>query len=357
MKKLTALTLSLAMAATLLAGCQSSTSSSAPAPQSTPAQEGSSVAASAVVEDSIGFPADETITLIVPGKAGGGSDLAIRYIATALTNEYGLTTTVSNYDSNTIGHQTLANSANDGTYVTLATAALNIQYITGSSELNPLEDFTLIAALQDNGFTTLAVPADAPYDTFEEFVAYAKENPGMINAGQPANGNNTFAFGMLESALGVDFNAVECASESDRLTNLSGGFIDVGFVGVGNAVQYSEAGKIKILGTLAADGYTRDDLDATLPDNFKTLQEQGFENCVWGVQHYLLGPAGMDAAQVEAMNAALKTVMENAECSEGISSLGQIPEWHDVAESHEIQQAEFDRLVGVAKDLGTYVNG
>lgn len=353
MKKLLALALSLVMLTALLAGCQSGASS---APASTPADT-STPAEPAAEPDAIGFPEDETITLIVPGKAGGGSDLALRYISDAMTRELGLTTTVSNYDSNSIGHQTLANSANDGTYVTLATAALNIQYITGSSELNPLEDFTMIAALQDNGFTTLAVPADAPYDTFAEFVEYAKANPGKINAGQPANGNNTFAFGMLEKVLGVDFNAVECASESDRLTNLSGGFIDIGFVGVGNAVQYSEAGMIKILGTLAADGYIRDDLDPTLPDNFKTLQEQGFADCVWGVQHYLLGPAGMDAAQVEAMNAAMKIVMENAACSEGISGLGQLPQWHNVEESKAIQQAEFDRLVQVSKDLGTYVNG
>ena len=31
----------------------------------------------------IGFPEKSTITLVVPGKAGGGSDLAIRYYAQA----------------------------------------------------------------------------------------------------------------------------------------------------------------------------------------------------------------------------------------------------------------------------------
>ena len=49
-------------------------------------------------------------------------------------------------------------------------------------------------------------------------------------------------------------NSVECASEADRLTNLAGGFIDVGVVGVGNAVEYEKAGKLKVIGTVASDG-------------------------------------------------------------------------------------------------------
>ena len=44
------------------------------------------VMAPAAFAEDIGFPEKETITLVVPGKAGGGSDLAIRYYAQALTD-------------------------------------------------------------------------------------------------------------------------------------------------------------------------------------------------------------------------------------------------------------------------------
>ena len=60
----------------------------------------------------------------------------------------------------------MANARPDGTTLMVATSALNIQYITGNATVNPMTDFTLIACLQDNGFSTLAVPANAPYDTF-----------------------------------------------------------------------------------------------------------------------------------------------------------------------------------------------
>lgn len=306
----------------------------------------------AAADTEIGFPKDETITLVVPGKAGGGSDLGIRYCSEGLNRLYGLKTTVTNYDSNTVGHQTVANAKPDGTTLTVATSALNIQYITGNTDIDPNKDFTLIACLQDNGFLTLAVPADAPYDDFAGFVEYAKEHPGELNAGMPASGSNTFLFGMLSKELGIELNSVECASEADRLTNLAGGFIDVGVVGVGNAVEYEKAGKLKVIGTVASDGITIGDYPEELPDNYKTLQEQGYENCTMSIYHYLLGPAGMDEKMVAEMNEAMKAVAEDPTVKDGIASIGCIPGWHDLEESKEIHDKEYAQFVDIAKSLG-----
>ena len=111
-----------AAAALALSACGGSSSSSSSA--------SSASAAASAAADGIGFPKNETITLAVPGKAGGGSDLAIRYYSEGLNRIYGLKTTVTNYDSNTVGHQTVANAKPDGTTLTLATSSLNIQYIT-----------------------------------------------------------------------------------------------------------------------------------------------------------------------------------------------------------------------------------
>lgn len=311
--------------------------------------------AAAEATGDIGFPAKETITLVVPGKAGGGSDLGIRYYSEGLNRLYGLKTTVTNYDSNTVGHQTVASAKPDGTTLTVATSALNIQYITGNAEVNPMKDFTLIACLQDNGFSTLAVPADAPYDDFAGFVEYAKAHPGELNAGMPAAGANTFLFGMITSTTGIELNSVECASESDRLTNLAGGFIDIGVVGVGNALEYEKAGKLKVIGTVSSDGTTIDQYPEELPENYKTLQEQGFDDCVMSVYHYLLGPAGMDETMVANMNAAMKAVVEDETVNAGIASIGNIPGWHDLEESKEIHDGEYAQFVEIAKELDMFV--
>lgn len=343
------------MAAAVLGmtACKSKSETAATAAGKTEAAGGTEAAGDAAGD--IGFPSKETITLVVPGKAGGGSDLGIRYYSEGLNRIYGLKTTVTNYDSNTVGHQTVASAKPDGTTLTVATSALNIQYITGNAEVNPMKDFTLIACLQDNGFSTLAVPADAPYDDFAGFVEYAKAHPGELNAGMPAAGANTFLFGMLTSTTGIELNSVECASESDRLTNLAGGFIDIGVVGVGNAAEYEKAGKLKVIGTVSSDGTTISEYPEELPDNYKTLQEQGFKDCVMSVYHYLLGPAGMDETMAANMNAAMKAVCEDGTVSAGIAGIGNIPGWHDLAESKEIHEREYAQYVEIAKELGMFV--
>ena len=316
------------------------------------AQGGSETSTTSVVSES-GFNTDQVLTFVIPGSTGGGTDLATRTMGEGLQRLYGLKI---NYQQmkNTIGHTTVMNDAADGNTIMLATAALLTQYVTGNSEVNPLEDLTLIACLDDNGYSVLAVPVDAPFNTFAEFVEYAKANPGKINAGMPAAGSNTFLFGKLESVLGIELNHVECASESDRLTNIAGGFIDIGVVSLGNAQSYEKAGKLKVIGTVAGNGVTIADSGVALGDNYKTLQEQGYSDCYVLCMHYIYGPKGMNEEQVKRMNASFKAIIEDATVNEGLRKIGHIPLWHDLEESKNIQMEEYNTTVETAKFLGLY---
>ena len=316
------------------------------------AQGGSETSTTSVVSES-GFNTDQVLTFVIPGSTGGGTDLATRTMGEGLQRLYGLKI---NYQQmkNTIGHTTVMNAAADGNTIMLATAALLTQYVTGNSEVNPLEDLTLIACLDDNGYSVLAVPVDAPFNTFAEFVEYAKANPGKINAGMPAAGSNTFLFGKLESVLGIELNHVECASESDRLTNIAGGFIDIGVVSLGNAQSYEKAGKLKVIGTVAGNGVTIADSGVALGDNYKTLQEQGYSDCYVLCMHYIYGPKGMNEEQVKRLNASFKAIIEDATVNEGLRKIGHIPLWHDLEESKNIQMEEYNTTVETAKFLGLY---
>lgn len=64
------------------------------------------------------------------------------------------------------GHQTVADAKPDGLTLTVVTGALKIQYITGQATVDPMNDFTLIACLQDNGISSIAATVDTPYNTF-----------------------------------------------------------------------------------------------------------------------------------------------------------------------------------------------
>ena len=73
------------------------------------------------------------------------------------------------------------------------------------------------------------------------------------------------------------------------------------------------------------------------------------------VFHYLLGPAGMDETMVASMNAAMKAVCEDETVNAGIASIGNVPGWHDLAESKEIHDGEYAQFVEIAKELEMYV--
>lgn len=343
----------------LLAACGNTggTETAAPGGTKTDAPGGAETAApggSDDTPDGIGFVEGETLLLVIPGSAGGGSDLCIRVLGQTIQELYGITTTFENYN-NTVGHQTVKDAKPDGLTLTMATGALNVQYITGQSTVDPMNDFTLIAALIDNGFNCIAVPANAPYDTFEEFIDYAKAHPGELNVGMPASGSNTMFYGMLQSKLGIELNPVECANEADRLTNLAGGFIDIGSCGIGNALQYEEAGMLKVLATYASNGIKIEQYPEELPDNYKTLQQQGYDNLYYNVYNYVLGPKGMDPTMVKEMNASFKVVLDA--CADQISAIGPVPGWMNLEDSAAMQQQEFNDLVEIAKSMGVYVQG
>ena len=106
------------------------------------AQGGAETSTGAAAYNETGFTND-TLTFVIPGSAGGGTDLAIRTMIEGLQRIYGLKVNPQQM-KNTQGHTTVKNAAPDGNTIMLATAALLTQYVSGNSDVNPLEDLTLM---------------------------------------------------------------------------------------------------------------------------------------------------------------------------------------------------------------------
>ncbi|WP_164919085.1 MULTISPECIES: tripartite tricarboxylate transporter substrate binding protein [Acutalibacteraceae] len=346
MKKVLESVLAVCLLGSMLCACSQSGGGSS-------ASSGASKADSA---SSVNWPAG-TVNLMVPGKAGGGSDLTTRYLSTGLNKEQGINFSVYNYDNTAVCFQNIANQKPDGANLCVAHTAIMTQYITGTSEVDPAKQVTVIAAIGNNGLRCIAARKDAPYNTFKEMVDYCKTHPGIVKAGMAPGGTTQFMLGKIESECGVKFNNVQCAEETDRLTNLAGGFIDIGSISLSNGLEYEKAGKLKVLATIGTDGAKIEDFDAAAAQkqNYKSVQEQGYQNVAWGTSYYLVGPAGMSQDLVEKINASLKNIASaDSEYTKGMKQMGQIAEWHDVQESQKMYQEEYDSAVKVAKDLGIY---
>ena len=53
----------------------------------------------------------------------------------------------------------------------------------------------------------------------------------------------------------------------------------------------------------------------------------------------------------------MEEVVNDPTVHDGIAGIGHIPGWHDLEESEELHQKEYDELVNIAKNLGMYGQG
>lgn len=89
---------------------------------------------------------------------------------------------------------------------------------------------------------------DAPYKTWEEFVAYVKEHPGEVSVG---SGNCQWTLEVMKSIAvieGLDMNYVRFKSGAEGSSAILGRHIDVCETGVGtSAYQAARAGELRII--------------------------------------------------------------------------------------------------------------
>ncbi|MFM2479625.1 tripartite tricarboxylate transporter substrate-binding protein [Celerinatantimonas sp. MCCC 1A17872] len=298
---------------------------------------------------------DNTVTLYIPGKPGGSSDLTTRFLSNGWTAKTGINFTAKNFNSTVASFTQLSSRKPNGNELSITHSAIFTQYLTGASDINPLKDVTLIAHMGNNGLRAIAVRKDAPYNTFAELISYMKKNPNTVKAGISPNGTTQFLLGTLEHNLGIKFKYVEASQETDRLTSLAGGFIDLGTVSLSNAKEYDQAGKLKIIGTVGANGAVISDFLAKAPENYKTLQEMGYKNCYAVTNYYVIGPKNMSDALVQKINASLKNLADkNNPYYIGMKGMGQVAQWQSVKDSLTEYKNEFQNKEAVAKSLGIY---
>lgn len=343
--KIIATALSAALAASLLAGCGgTATASSSATSESTAA---SSAAAESTAESTAAEAAWPTaaVQFSVPAKAGGVTDIYARYVQNSLQQNWGGTFSTVNYDTPAVAYQTVV-AATDPNTLLFQHSSLVCNYVTGSLQFDPTTDYRVVGMVADMGAQAIIVNPDAPYDTWEEMIEYAKANPGDMSCAIATNGTTHFIFGMVQSACGVELNLVECSSEADKLTNVAGGIIDLANCSLNNALQYEEAGQIKVLGILA-DG-SRD-----------SYADLGYEwpvitDVTWAAHMYVYANASISDEEAQAINDALCSIAQDPEYIEECINMGGTATAYTLEEAQADFDATTETCIQVAQDLGIY---
>ncbi|MGE4353882.1 MAG: tripartite tricarboxylate transporter substrate-binding protein [Oscillospiraceae bacterium] len=340
MKKVLGILCTAILTIAMLAGCSSGTAPSTS--ESTPASATESAGESSAVTATSDWPS-QNITVHCASKAGGGTDMHTRYITNAWTKLVDTNIVVQNYDSSAVAFTTIANSKPNGYNLLAMHTGIVCSYLTGGTEVNPTEDLAVVACMEDFGVQAIIAGPDAPYDTFDEMIQYAKEHPGELSCAIATNGSTEFLWGEIEQVSGADFKMVEAANETEKLTNVAGGFISLGNCSLNNAISYETDGKIKVLGII-------DDKKGVAPQ-YKTLASQGY-NVEFPIYLYIFAPAGTDEATLEAMNASLSGVMNDQDYLDGMDALGAAANCMNLEDSRAALQSAYDTMKSVGDTLG-----
>lgn len=142
---------------------------------------------------SFGAHAQDTrpIRLIVPFAAGGANDLIARALQKPLGEALGTTVVVMNNagGSTKIATQELMRAAPDGTTLMLAGAvALMSYYYSGIYDTKVWHQMTVLGQTGRMPWGVIETRADSPFKSWNDVVAYGRQNPGKLSAGGPALG-------------------------------------------------------------------------------------------------------------------------------------------------------------------------
>lgn len=262
---------------------------------------------------------ERPITWIVSFDPGGGSDIEARRVQDRLQEILGTRIQIE-YRSGgggAVGWSEFVKADPDGYTV----AGLVIPHIV----IQPL-------ALEDPGYQTeqiraaawtvaapgaLLVSKDSPYQTLEDFVNAAKENPGGLTIGGVATfSGSDLSLAQFASQADIDVTYVPVTGGAAPLiTDLLGGHVDAAFLASSHAVRNSDRVR-----TLAIAG---DERLASLPD-VPTFSEFGYNVTIafaWGVGM----PAGTPEPIVEKFGNAVVQAMKDIGADQAVIEEGLDP--------------------------------
>ena len=221
---------------------------------------------------SAGSYPEKPITFVVPYSAGGSSDTLVRGMQPFLEKAMGATIVPKNITGGggAVGmSQALFSSKADGYTVTLPSNA-----VFGLEGLGNVpwkhEYFDTIARIITEDYS-ITVRADSPWKTLDEFVAFAKANPGKIKMGFSGFGSSThIVAAAFADQFGLEFQFVPYKGGSKTVAATMGGHIDANTHHPAETKAGVDAGKLRVLATM---GPKRSNLYPDVP----TMQELGHE--------------------------------------------------------------------------------
>lgn len=213
--------------------------------------------------------AAEVLRIVVATAPGGVPDIMARTIGQQITTDTGRTVVVENKlgTGGTVASVTVRNAPADGNTIMLVEGG-SYAVAPHLSKVNPFKDFAPVG-LAATAPIFLCVSAETGIGDFEQFVAYAKRNPGMAYGSSGTGSSHHLAMEYLRSQLKLEFTHVPYRGAAQSVLALVTGEVKAAFLGQTTAGPHAATGKLRILGIASAKRNT------SLAPNVPTIAEIG----------------------------------------------------------------------------------
>ena len=165
----------------------------------------------------------------------------------------------------------------------------------------------------------LLVRPNFPAKTAQEFIAYAKANPGKINyASQGIGTTSHLTTALFEGVTGTNLVHVPYKGTAPALNDLIAGHVDMIFMELASAINLHQTGRARILAVATAARIV------SLPD-IPTLNEVGakdFESYAWNA---ISAPPQTPHAIIAKLNKAMNDALEDSELKARFANINLVP--------------------------------
>ena len=269
------------------------------------------------------------ITIVVGFSAGGTTDIIARLLSDELRKGLGQPIIIENKPGagGNIGADAVAKAKPDG--YTLLMGSVGPLAINASlykhmpyDNLKDLTPVTLVAHVPN---MLVVNPRTVPAQTFQEFVALVKAQPGKFFYASTGSGTSSHLSGVLLNQLaGLDLTHVPYKGAVALNDVLSGEQVQCMFATIPSAIQLVRSGKLR---ALAVTSLHR---SGGVP-NVPTIAESGYPGFDASSWFGLVGPAGLPhevalKVQAEVARILKDPVMRDKFIQQGADPIGNTPE-------------------------------
>lgn len=265
------------------------------------------------------FP-NETITLVCPFSAGGGTDIGARNMATALSADLGVNVVVENQTGSggwVAWTDLITGDYDDGYTIGL----INHNFVFGELDPENPRDYNLdnvqVLCNQVVDYDVLAIRAnETRFTDINSFIEYAKANPILISAQATGitDGESTKAE-WFNKTFGTQITVIPVDGASDSRGMFLAGDTDILFGSISDVNTSYQNGEMKLLCQFAEE---RSEFIPEVP----TVEEvTGKQLIAFAARGYFY-PNGVSADKVEFMTNAMLKAMERSDYIENMAALG-----------------------------------